>query len=501
MLRVKVLFVRPPRYMWPMNSESSSFWQPLGFASMAAVLREHDVDVRILDCLPIRMGWKSLDKELERRSPDVLCVGDETASYHEAARLIHRMKSLSPRTVCVAGGYHFGNAVSASFRETPVDFVASGEGERTLLELVQALNKGRSTKAIRGIAYRHQGKVRVNPERCLIPDMDTLPYPAFDLLPMDLYGKDSTNHRDFIALEHGRGCVGGCNFCSIWSQMSRRGEPCYRTKSAQRSYEETEFFVKRYRRKTINWVDGTFNLDPRWSKEYFRLVEDNNLAVAHTAWMRSNYVIRDHRSGVLKRMVDNGLVQAVIGMERFDDRSMKALGKKDNDPRTNDQAFRILRTHYPSVYTIATLIYGMPNDSWKDLWRINRIIHSHYADMIFMLPYTPYPGTRLWGQYQEKLKTADLRKFNLHLPVMGTRHVSRPMLDLWFKLSLMDYVALRPGNLIHRVAKESNARKRRVQLSLAKKIFRLGTQHLWNRLTFQQGHELEYGIKPGWYDS
>jgi hypothetical protein len=69
-----------------MNSESSSFWQPLGFASMAAVLREHDVDVRILDCLPIRMGWKSLDKELERRSPDVLCVGDETASYHEATR-------------------------------------------------------------------------------------------------------------------------------------------------------------------------------------------------------------------------------------------------------------------------------------------------------------------------------------------------------------------------------------------------------------------------------
>ena len=88
---MKVLFVRPPRYMWPMNSESSSYWQPLGFASMAAVLRDNDFEVEILDCLPLRVGWNSLRKEIERRKPDILCVGDETASYYEAAKLIKRI--------------------------------------------------------------------------------------------------------------------------------------------------------------------------------------------------------------------------------------------------------------------------------------------------------------------------------------------------------------------------------------------------------------------------
>jgi hypothetical protein len=84
---------------------------------------------------------------------------------------------------------------------------------------------------------------------------------------------------------------------------------------------------------------------------------------------------------------------------------------------------------------------------------------------------------------------------------MGTNTISKGMLDLWFKLSLIDYVLFRPGNLMRRIVKEPHQRKKRVQKSLAKKILRLGTQHLLNRLTLQECNELEYGIKPGWYDS
>jgi anaerobic magnesium-protoporphyrin IX monomethyl ester cyclase len=498
---MKILFVRPPRYMWPMNSESSSFWQPLGFASMAAVLRENRFDVEILDCLPLKIGWKSLRAEIVKRKPDILCVGDETASYSESARLINLAKSIDNNIICIAGGYHFGNMIQESFNETKVDFIVKGEGEISLLELVKAIQKNKPLGNIKGIAYKENNKIKINPERELIQNLDTLPFPAYDLLPMHLYGIKSKNHRDFVALEHGRGCIGGCNFCSIWFQMSMHGKPCYRTKSAKRSFEETEFFVKKYKRKTINWVDGSFNLDPKWNKEYFELLESNNIHVNHTAWIRANCIVRDEKSGIMKKMVDNGLVQAVIGMERFDNKSMEALSKKDNSIEANMQAFKILREKYPSVYTIATLIYGMPNDRWKDLFRINKIIHSAFADMIFMLPYTPYPGTRLWEIYKEKLKNADLRKFNLHLPVMGTRYISRKMLDLWFKLSLLDYVLLRPKNLVRRIVKEKNPRKERVQKSLAKKILRLGTQHVWNKLTFKKGNELEYGIKPKWYDS
>jgi len=498
---MKVLFVRPPRYMWPMNSESSSFWQPLGFASMAAVLRENDIKVEILDCLPLKIGWSSLRKELEKRKPDVLCVGDETASYYEAVKLIDLAKLIDKEIVCIAGGYHFGNTFKEALKETKVDFVVKGEGEITLLELLKSIGKSKRHNKIKGIAYKEKDKIKNNPERELIKDMDSLPLPAYDLLPMHLYGHNSANHTDFVALEHGRGCAGECNFCSIWTQMSKNGKPCYRTKSAERSFEETEFFVKKYKRKTINWVDGTFNLDAKWDKEYFGLLGENNIHVNHTTWMRSDCIVRDERLGILKKMVDNGLVQAVIGMERPDNKSMELLNKKNNSLQVNYQAFKILREKYPPVYTIATLIYGMPGDRWGDLLKINKLIHSNFADMIFMLPYTPYPGTDLWERHKESLMNSDLRKFNLHLPIMGTKHISKKMLDLWFKFSLLDYVLFRPRNLFRRVVKEGDLRKKRVQKSLAKKILRLGTQHIWNKMILHNGYELEYGIKPRWYDS
>jgi radical SAM superfamily enzyme YgiQ (UPF0313 family) len=200
-------------------------------------------------------------------------------------------------------------------------------------------------------------------------------------------------------------------------------------------------------------------------------------------------------------MVRNGLVQAVIGVERLDEMSMQKLDKKNNNAIINTQAFGILRKKYPQVYTIATLIYGMPEDNWKELLRINKMIHSNFADMVFMMPFTPYPGTKVWNDYKHSIKEVDLRKFNLHLPVMGTNHITKEKLNLWFKLSLLDYVLFRPGNFLRRVMFENDQRKRNIQLSLAKKIFKLGTVHLLNKVTRKQGYELEYGIKPEWYDT
>ncbi|MBU0615352.1 MAG: B12-binding domain-containing radical SAM protein [Nanoarchaeota archaeon] len=495
---MKVLFVRPPRYMWPMNSESSSFWQPLGFASMAAVLRDNDFEVSILDCLPLQIGWKSLRRELERRRPDVVCVGDEAASAYEAIKLVRLAKEVDYSVITIGGGYYFSNMIEDSFRKFPFDYIVKGEGEYSLLELLQ--NIGKDLSKVKGIAYQKNGNLHINKDRPLIKDLDELSLPAYDLLPMEIYGAHSTNHKAFSAIEHGRGCTGGCSFCSIWKQMSCNDKPFYRTKSASRSFEETEILVKKYHRKTLNWADGTWNLDPKWTKEYCSLLVDNNIHVNHTTWMRADCVVRDEKIGVMKKAAQAGLVQAVIGVERFEDKDFKFLQKKNNDFQIQQKAFKIL-SKYPKVYSIASFIYGLPSDDKKSLKRLNRIIHSTFADMVFILPYTPYPGTELWNDYKNKLEVTDLRKYNLHLPVLSTNHLSRKQLDRWFKYTLVDYVLLRPGNLIRRVVLEKDARKRSIQISLAQKIMKLGMQHVWNKMTFNTGYESEYGVKPRWYDA
>ena len=493
---MKILFVRPPRHFWPFNSESSSFWQPLGFASMAAVLRKEGFnDVEILDCLPLKIGWKSLREELEKRKPDILCVGDETASFYESVRLMGLAKELNPNVICIAGGYHFGNTIDLSFKETKVDFIVKGEGELTLLELIRALYSGKKKfDKILGIAYKDKnGIVIINKSRPLIKDLDSLPLPAYDLLPMEMYGKDSANHKDFAAIEHGRGCTGGCNFCSIWTQMPENEKPCYRTKSAKRCIEETKLLVEKYGRKTLNWVDGTFNLDPEWSREYFESLELNEIKVQHTAWMRADCIIRDEKNGVLKKMVDNGLVQAIVGMERLDD--SKILGTHGKEYYISMEAFKILKK-YPSVYVIASLIYGLPEDGKKELKQLRKFIYKNIVDFQFILPYTPYPGTVAWQEYKDKFTSDDFKAWNLHRPIMGTNKLTRNQLDRWFKGCLLMY--LFHPNFYVRNYLEKDERKKRVQKSLSKKLVKGLFRGVAD--SFRGNKELEYGRKPEWYD-
>ena len=491
--QMKVLFVRPPRYMWPWNSESSSFWQPLGFASMASILRENGVQVEILDCLPRHMGWKTLKKTILNKNTDVLCVGDETASADESIKLTRFVKEHNPKVITVAGGYFF------SYIQKPewmIDYVVKGEGEQTLLELLSFLsgkeapnycppfkpNKIGSVQDIRGLIVKGKDTGEREPV-----DLDRIPLPAYDLLPMHLYGKYSKNHKDFAAIEHGRGCTGGCSFCSINALYSNGGKSCYRTKSAERSLEETKILVEQYGRKTLNWADGTFNLDPEWSKRYFELLEEEGIKVKHTAWMHADCIVRDEKEGIMQSMVKNGLIQAIVGMERLDD----SYGKKH---KTCMEAFGILKK-YPTVYTIATLIYGLPEDSKKELREIKRFIYKDIVDFQFILPFTPYPGTEEWEKNENEL--LDFKFWNLHKPVMGTKFLTREQLDWWFKVCLLSY--LFHPNFYVRNFLQKDPRRRKVGRSLSGKLMKGIYRGVRDVLTGEK--TLKYGKKPRWYDS
>jgi anaerobic magnesium-protoporphyrin IX monomethyl ester cyclase len=508
---MKVLFVRPPRYMWPFNSESSSFWQPLGMASMAAVLLENNIELELIDCLAIKMGWKTLKKTVSNKDFDVLCVGDETASAWEAIKLIQFVKKIKPKVKVVAGGYFFSYMEERALNEWGIDYIIRGEAEQTMLELVACLSGKKKVKSylpgkdfvmitsigkIDGIIHKDNDKIVINKQRAPL-DMNKLPFPAYDLLPMKEYGKNSKNHQDFAAIEHGRGCTGGCDFCSISKLYSYKGKCGYRTKTPKRSFEETRILVEKYGRKTLNWADGTFNLDPEWSKEYFELLAASGIKVQHTAWMRADCVIRDEKLGVMKLMVDNGLVQGIIGMERMSEKENLAMNVKDKDYDTCMNGFKILN-RYKKVYTIATLIYGVPGDNSTKLRKLRKFIYTNpYFDFPFILPYTPYPGTKAWEECKKKFSAEKFKSWNLHRPVVGTKYLTRKQLDNWFKMTLL-LAVFGHTKMYKKALFEKNPRKKRIQYSLMKKLFKGLIVASRDFLTGRDS--LEYGRKPKWYD-
>src|SRR5512144_2767251 len=128
------LFVRPPRPLWPFNSPSSAFWPPLAFASMAAMLRERvpALRVEILDAPALEMGWRTLTKEIQRRRPTYVGIGEEAVSCIEGLRLARLAKACGARVI--AGGCFFGHVAPQALATGLIDVIVHGEGELTLVE-------------------------------------------------------------------------------------------------------------------------------------------------------------------------------------------------------------------------------------------------------------------------------------------------------------------------------------------------------------------------------
>ncbi|MCB9359019.1 radical SAM protein [Candidatus Woesearchaeota archaeon] len=483
---MKVLFIRPPRYMWPMNSESSSFWQPLGFASMAAVLREDGgFEVEILDCCIEKIGWRSLTKIIEKKSYDALCIGEEVSSVDEAFKLIKTSKHFHPDSLVICGGYYFTH-MEKDLKRYPIDFIIKAEGEYTLLELLKEVKKSNPDYSnVKGIAYLSDGTVKVTPRRELC-DMDKLPMPAYDLLKMELYGKDSKNHKDFVAMEHGRGCTFDCSFCSIWKIMDNNNTACYRTKSPEKTFAEVEHVVKKYKRKTINWVDGLHNANPKWFSDFTDLMAASDIKVQQTAWMRSDCIIRDHKSGVLRKAYDTGLVQANIGVERLDKESMDFIRKRNNYSNTSLEALEILREHYPNILRLITVIYGIPDETRKKMRMLTTLLDKRFSDVCFFIPYTPYPGTDVYNKLSSAgFLSRNFKDYNMIQPVLHTKKYSKEQVFRIMKAEIARKVFLTPSTY---ASFFKGGRRSKVQWSIAQKTFKY--------LFLNQTH-----VRPEWYEN
>jgi anaerobic magnesium-protoporphyrin IX monomethyl ester cyclase len=411
------LFVRPPRPLWPLNGPSTAFWPPLAFASLAAALRERvpGLRVAILDAPALQMGWAFLTRHLRSLEPAYVGIGEEAVSCVEGIRVANLARQTGAKVV--AGGCFFSHTANEVLSSGLADVVVHGEGEQTIVELAQALAERDpcALRSVSGISFRDGEAVVFTGWRELLLDLDSLPLPAYDLLPVEKYGCASRHHPQFASIESARGCSHGCRFCVLWRQMGRshasRSVPCLRVKSPERLLEEVRILMDRFGRRYLGWGDPCFNADPHLHARLAELLLREGRVIGQSAWVRADYILRDHESGALKLCYDCGWNEAYIGIERLDRAELERLAK-GNLHGEAARAVALLHAEYPHVVTFGSFIYGVPADTPESVRALFRAAQQLPLDEAWFIPFTPLPGTpfwepRMWDPTGETFRTFD----------------------------------------------------------------------------------------------
>jgi anaerobic magnesium-protoporphyrin IX monomethyl ester cyclase len=440
---VDVLLIQPPKKYWPFVSADDNFVVPQSLVYLAAHAREAGLDVAIVDCNPIKMGWRSLADYVREHKPRVVGIGENHALYsHEAIKAFRMVKEINPDCFTIAGGAHFAHLYKTALLDPAIDHVVFGEGELTFTELAQRLNGHTGTSKpdvsdILGIGYEEDGEIISNGSRPLIRDLDTLPIPAYDLIPMDLYGTSKYLFSPGGAtVQHSRGCTLSCSFCAWWTQFATRKEdaegnalltPRWRTFSVDRHLEEVELLVKRYDKRCMMYVDASFNISAKWNLEFSEEVIKRKLPIKWFAFARADCMLRDHDNGVLPKMVEAGMAHVCIGVERAEDTDLKNWNKHRYSQSETRRVFKILKDDYPQVFRQGTFIVGVKDETPDSMWQQAELAQDLDLDYPAFHPVTPVPGTPV---YEEALRNGDIEvndfsQFDWMTPVMPSKYMSR----------------------------------------------------------------------------
>ncbi|KKL79430.1 hypothetical protein LCGC14_2014910, partial [marine sediment metagenome] len=241
------LFVPPKGYVAQRWSEGSSM-PALGILYLAAVLEKKGVEVDVVPADILGYDWEKIAKRIESFKPEIVGVTTTTENRFDSFKLMKTAKKVNPNIVTVLGGPHISMAKEDTINHIKeVDILCIGEGEKTIIDLVSALENNDSLSKVRGIYFRNdKGEAVFTGHRKIITNLNTLPFPARHLIEMEKYNFYITTRdgkrRKAQNIITSRGCPFNCYFCSTpvnWGRKMRGNSP-------ERVLEEIEHLMDRY---------------------------------------------------------------------------------------------------------------------------------------------------------------------------------------------------------------------------------------------------------------
>jgi len=413
---MKVLLVNPPQTFYP-GSDLPSGNLPLGLMYIAAVLERDATKTEILDAfmtnVPVRkvgdtveigMTYEKIAEEIRMRKPDIVGISNPfTCQTQHAEKVAEIVKEIDRDVPTVVGGPHVSAVPDEFMAEAKnVDFAVMGEGEHTMLDIVKLTEGKVRAEQVQGIAYRKGDKIIVNQPRPFLTNLDDLPYPAYDLVDMELYlNPERIEYRSFkdrsISMITSRGCPFNCIFCAVHLHMGK----AFRAHSVDYVVNHVKQVVDKYRVKTIFFEDDNMTFDlKRFDAICNRIINEK----IKFKWETPNGIRADYLTlDLLKKMKRSGCQSVFFGVESGNQHVLDDIISKSLDLNAVTNVAKMCKDI--GLNTAAFYIIGFPGENKEDMMKTVDFalkMKKDYDVGMLLHVATPSCGTRLYYQCKEK---------------------------------------------------------------------------------------------------
>lgn len=426
---MKILLLVPPTDLKRSYGSLKDFSNPqpaIGIAYIAATLREDGHEVKVLDAYVNEFSLEDIMRFTEQFSPQILGISVLTTSAEVVYAISDSVRAAMPHIKIVMGNIHASLFADEILSGNYADFIVHGEGELTMRDLARALEDGRSgPENVNGISFRSNGAIVNTPARAYIEDLDSLPMPAWDLLPLDKYRTDPRGEVKTGAVEiqilGTRGCPNRCTFCS--SRTAKSQGTRYRMRRPKLIVDEMIYMYERYGKEVFSFMDLAFPLVRDHAVELCNEIIRRGVE-KKLKWF-SECRVKPLDVELLKLMKKAGCARICVGIESGNDRILRLI-KKDITVEDVRKAAKMARE--AGLIVDGMFMLGLPGENEETVMdTVNLAIEIKVRYAIFNL-FVPYPGCELYDtlKNEDKIHFDSWSDFSSYPTYSGGRPVYVP---------------------------------------------------------------------------
>ena len=403
---------------------------PLGLAYIASSLIKAGHDVDIIDAIAMALSKDDVDSRIKKFKPKIVGITAMTPTIRGALEAAKLAKDNG--AITVIGGVHMSIFPFETLSYDFVDFGIVGEGEKSFVDFCNCIEENKSFEDIKALCYKKDNRIVIGqPE--FIEDVDSLPMPAWHLLPMKKYSSIIGLHPTSTMMGS-RGCPYLCGFC-----YKTPSDKKYRTRSVEKIVDEIEYLIKNFRLKEVMFYDDL--MPPKYAKELSEEIIKRNVKIRWQTPQRVNLVNPE----LLKLMAKAGCRVLRFGVEQGDPEQMAFIEKRI-DINLVRTAFRDAKK--AGIDTFAYFIIGYVNETEKTMQATIDLAKELDPKYVMFTKAVPLPNTPLMQQAVEQ-KLMDPQYWTKF--VMGEQvDQVKPLVadaDKWVEKAYRDFY-LRPSKMV-----------------------------------------------------